>query len=277
MPIRAKDTEFIAVPRIAEVMTVTPLNASYILYLIREGYAKRVEDLMRHFGANWGISASVLYGTLKHLERAKLIKIGDKKSKNYSLQVTSTLQNVQCALELSLSALARTDPSQRRIVEPIFETSQDPQYSNDIFVLMPFAEELQIVYRECLKKVASELRLKIGRADDFFTSKNIMSEIWSAIWHAKIVVADCTGRNPNVFYEIGLAHTIGKRVILLAQSGEDIPFDLRHLRFILYSLDIQSRGTFEFQLSNAITGTLGEANARALPPKKSPNVMETFL
>lgn len=49
-----------------------------------------------------------------------------------------------------------------------------------------------------------------------------------------MVVCDCTGRNPNVFYEVGIAHTLGREVILITQSHDDIPFDLRHLRYIAY-------------------------------------------
>jgi hypothetical protein len=49
------------------------------------------------------------------------------------------------------------------------------------------------------------------------------------------VICDCTGRNSNVFYEIGIAHTLGREVILITQSAADIPFDLRHLRYVLYS------------------------------------------
>jgi hypothetical protein len=47
---------------------------------------------------------------------------------------------------------------------------------------------------------------------------------------SRVVICDCTGRNPNVFYEIGIAHTLGREVILITQNPEDIPFDLRHLR-----------------------------------------------
>ena len=49
-----------------------------------------------------------------------------------------------------------------------------------------------------------------------------------------MVICDCSGRNPNVFYEIGIAHTLGREVILITQSEEDIPFDLRHLRYVKY-------------------------------------------
>ena len=61
-----------------------------------------------------------------------------------------------------------------------------------------------------------------------------MNDIWDAINEAYIIVADVTGRNPNVMYEIGMAHTVGKKVIILTQTMDDVPFDLRHIRCIVY-------------------------------------------
>ena len=63
---------------------------------------------------------------------------------------------------------------------------------------------------------------------------SIIDDICNSILGADVVVADCTGQNPNVFYELGIAHTLGKDVILLTQSIDDIPFDISHLRFIEY-------------------------------------------
>ena len=56
----------------------------------------------------------------------------------------------------------------------------------------------------------------------------------SIIARAKVVICDCSGKNSNVFYEAGIAHAIGKEVILITQSKQDVPFDLRHLRYIHY-------------------------------------------
>ena len=69
---------------------------------------------------------------------------------------------------------------------------------------------------------------------NLYGNKPIIQDIWSAINRAEIIVAELSGRNPNVFYEVGICHTLGKEVILLAQDIEDIPFDLRYLRVILY-------------------------------------------
>ena len=84
-----------------------------------------------------------------------------------------------------------------------------------------------------------------------------MSEIWNAICASQIVIADCTGRNPNVFYEIGVAHTVGKPVILLTQIVEDVPFDLRHIRFIKYELTRRGMQKFEEDLLATLRDEIG--------------------
>lgn len=122
----------------------------------------------------------------------------------------------------------------------------------EVFILMPFAEELRPVYEDHIRTVVSNLHLKVGRADDFFTNGSIMAEIWNAINYATIIIADCTGRNPNVFYEIGISHAIGKQTILITQSMDDIPFDLRHLRVIMYKYDPRGMKEFEKALKKTI-------------------------
>ena len=61
-----------------------------------------------------------------------------------------------------------------------------------------------------------------------------MEDIWIGINEAKVVIAEITGKNPNVFYELGIAHTLGKDVILITQNMKDIPFDLNRYRIIEY-------------------------------------------
>jgi len=84
-----------------------------------------------------------------------------------------------------------------------------------------------------------------------------MADIWEAICAARIIVADCTGRNPNVFYEAGLAHTVGKPVVLLTQNKDDIPFDLRHIRYIDYEFTPRGMAIFEERLLKTLIDELG--------------------
>jgi hypothetical protein len=129
--------------------------------------------------------------------------------------MTPLFDQVQGALKFSLADLARTDPTNRIMASPLFRRQIEKKSSPDIFVLMPFAQELSVVYEDHLKKVADKLKLTIARADDFFTAEEIMPEVWAAICESRLLVADCTGRNPNVFYEIGPAHALGQCVILI--------------------------------------------------------------
>jgi len=61
-----------------------------------------------------------------------------------------------------------------------------------------------------------------------------MEQIWEQISKAKVLLADLTDKNPNVFYELGLSHAAVKPVVFTAARVEDVPFDLRHLRVIIY-------------------------------------------
>jgi hypothetical protein len=110
---------------------------------------------------------------------------------------------------------------------------------------MPFLHELEPVYSDHIAKVCQQLSRSVSRADDFFGTHAIMADVWHAIRAAKVLVADCTHRNPNVFYEIGLAHALGKQLVLISQREEDVPFDLRHIRYIKY--DYTPRGMTIFE------------------------------
>lgn len=104
------------------------------------------------------------------------------------------------------------------------------------FIVMPFGDtDLQVVYEDFVRPtIENECELVCERGDDVFGSNVIMDDIVHSIESADIVVADLTEKNANVFYEVGICHTLKKPVLLLAQSIDDVPFDLRHRRVLLY-------------------------------------------
>lgn len=138
----------------------------------------------------------------------------------------------------------------------LFTEEQKSVQWPQVFVLMPFAEKFRPIFDDHIKKVIAELQLTIERADDFFSTGAIVNDIWTAINNADIIIADCTGRNPNVFYEIGIAHAVGKETILLSQSNDDIPFDLKHLRVIVYEYTPRGMKKFEAALSSMVEKAL---------------------
>lgn len=114
---------------------------------------------------------------------------------------------------------------------------QIPEHENIepalVSAMMPFHPAFNSVYK-ALQKSATNANLRCRRADDIWENPAVIQDVVSLIDRARVVIADCTGRNPNVFYEIGIAHTLGREVILITQNAADIPFDLRHLRYVPY-------------------------------------------
>lgn len=111
----------------------------------------------------------------------------------------------------------------------------DPELTEDVLVsvMMPFGASFVDVYTS-IQGAVEDAKLRCRRADEIWENPAIIQDVVNLIDRAKVVICDCTGRNPNVFYEIGIAHALGREVILLTQSEHDVPFDLRHLRYISY-------------------------------------------
>ena len=120
------------------------------------------------------------------------------------------------------------------VIAPVFGRPRQPEEKIDVFVLMPFNAKMEEVYTNHIKKMGEELGVTILRADEIFSPKPFMEKVWDGICAAQIILADCTQKNPNVFYEIGIAHTVGKKVILITRSDKDIPSDIKHFDYIPY-------------------------------------------
>lgn len=105
-----------------------------------------------------------------------------------------------------------------------------------VFVLMPFDKIFDDVYNLGIKGAVEQSGMFCQRVDEqIFHQENILTRIYNQINTADVIVADMTGRNPNVFYEVGYAHAKGKVCILLTNNSQDIPFDLKHHRHLVYS------------------------------------------
>lgn len=104
---------------------------------------------------------------------------------------------------------------------------------NRIAVMMPFAAEFASVWAT-LKAAADDGGWICQRADDIWEDSVLVNDVVALIARSKVVICDLTGRNANVFYEAGIAHTLGREVVLITQSADDVPFDLRHHRYIKY-------------------------------------------
>lgn len=122
--------------------------------------------------------------------------------------------------------------------------------------MMPFEAGFNVVY-DAIRQASDNAGLRCRRADDIWENAAIIQDVVALIDRSRIVVCDCSGRNPNVFYEAGIAHTLGREVILITQNDQDIPFDLRHLRYIRYLDNAEGRANLTQQLQARMQTLLG--------------------
>lgn len=125
-------------------------------------------------------------------------------------------------------------PSERKIsFSPNVFSIPDGGVEEDLVaVMMPFAG-FDSVYHS-IKTACASTGFRCLRADDIWDDSSIIQDIFSLIYRAKIVIVDFSGKNPNVMYETGIAHTLGKTVVPLAQIVQDIPSDMVHHRALIY-------------------------------------------
>ena len=108
-------------------------------------------------------------------------------------------------------------------------------FVSDVFALMPFSSEFDAVWA-AIHEVSAELGLRCIRADSITLPGRITHQIVEAIRAASVIVADVTGNNPNVMFELGFADALGKPIVVLNQNVAEAPFDLRDWRQIQYTL-----------------------------------------
>ena len=153
------------------------------------------------------------------------------------------------------------------------------------FVIMPFgnpatdrdhAKKLDLIYSHWIKTAVESFvlpdstRIECHRADKSARPTEIITHVLENLVASDIVIADLSGRNPNVFYELGVRHAVNNNTILIADSVDDIPFDLRGLRTIAYKYEPEDMLKLQDSLKQAIKEILEQ-------PKKIDNPVRKFL
>ena len=140
------------------------------------------------------------------------------------------------------------------------------EFLETCFVMMPFGSWFDRYYQEIYIPAIRDAGFEPVRADELFSTGSVVEQIWEEISKAKVLLADLTGKNPNVFYELGLAHAAIKPVVFTASKVDDVPFDLRHLRVIVYEVQ---EPEWAPKLRKSITDYL--RNAAREPEKSIPH------
>ncbi len=172
-----------------------------------------IEDLELH-RTHWAVKDINLFSTLIDIglvESSKITKVLEEK-------------------DIQLDTLSEMNIQVRPTV---FQIPSESQEHDLVSVMMPFHPNFQDVY-QTIQEICGERKLKCFNANEVWESGIIIQEIFSLLYRSKVVICDFSTKNANVFYEAGIAHTLGRAVIPIVQSDEDVPFDLKHHRYIKY-------------------------------------------
>ena len=138
-----------------------------------------------------------------------------------------------------------------RFAPDVFQIPDKPVDTNVLSVMMPFDSQFVSTYT-AIRSVCCRLGILCKRADDIWDNSILMQDVFDLIFTSRAVITDFTGRNPNVFYETGVAHTLGKLVVPITQSVDDIPFNLRHHRALTYLPTREGLQKLEFNLERKL-------------------------
>lgn len=123
-----------------------------------------------------------------------------------------------------------------------------------VFCIHPFSDDFQKLYSELRDRFKSDYLFV--NALDMDNPRSVLRDIVEGIYGAKVVIADLTGSNPNVYYELGLAHALGKKTIILTQAIDELPFDIRAYRVIEYSFNFWAIDSLSDELNKMLAGAV---------------------
>jgi hypothetical protein len=127
-----------------------------------------------------------------------------------------------------------------------------------VFVVMQFTERYNELFDQVIKPVCKELGLQAHRADETYSPGLIIADIVKQLSESKIVIAEITEANPNVYYEVGYSHAMNKPTILIADKGIKLPFDVSAFRTLFYENSIGGKHKIENGLREFLSNILAQ-------------------
>jgi AbiJ N-terminal domain 5 len=239
-------------------MNLTPEQQARIMPLqaaIVEGFTKD----------NWlqlGLLTGFYERIRSHSRLLRSLSFGDPDYAGHVLDIIldmaasdpNNIATIEDYIETSAAGIPVFQPDGRKriaITPRVFEIPPEVPLPRLVAVMMPFEARFAGVH-EAIKAACANAGMECERADNVWEHSVIIQDVFRLIWKSAIVVCDFSGRNPNVFYECGIAHTLGKHVIPLAQHESDVPFDLRHHRYLPYQPNGEGLAALRDELSKRL-------------------------
>ena len=238
---------------------------------------KRIIEIKRRIeskfsGGDWE-ELGLLTGQTKvitgHYRLLRSLSFGDEDYAGNVLEVLQTMAGkdprVLAVIESFLdekypddSTFVSARPSARKITfaPSVFQIPDLPLEPDMVAVMMPFRREFDGVFA-AIKKACAAAGTRGVRADDIWENSAFIQDIFSLIYRAQVVVVDFTAKNPNVMYETGIAHTLGKEVVPITQAIDDVPSDMGHHRALKYLPNAEGLAKLADQLAARLNFIVG--------------------
>lgn len=142
-------------------------------------------------------------------------------------------------------------------LRPIFQKRRFRIQHNLCLYCGPFSEEYTIMYKEHIRDPLLKLGIEVERADEITRARPVMDDLWESINRSAIIIAELSGCNPNVLYEVGMAHTVGKKVLIISQSAKTVPFDIGYHRVLEYDNTEEGLKKIERQIVATVQYEIG--------------------
>lgn len=197
---------------------------------------------VRHFQNRWNVLASA--GDRNNLRSGRRYQLrvsvlGSRVTLIVDgVRVLSTLLPYQ--IQQSQVGVWCCGPSDIRI-EGFTVSSETPQ----AFVVMQFTPPYNELYDDVITRICHEHGIAPVRADEVYGPGIIVADVARQIVESKLIIAEISPANPNVYYEIGYAHALGKPTILVAEKGTELPFDVSPFRVLFYENTISGKKRVE--------------------------------
>jgi len=207
-----------------------------------------------------------LKDNLKLIELNEIINISKPLNiKEWEMNRTHwSIKDVNLYKILRENKLIKSKRYQRRINQSSFDTENEIVISPEVFskprvelspnlvsVMMPFKKEFNQVY-EIINETCELIGLECKRVDDIWKDSTIIQDVFNLIYNSEVVIVDLSEHNPNVLYETGIAHTLGKPVIPISNGKGEYPFDLSHHRILNYLPNDQGLKEMKYKLKDRL-------------------------
>jgi len=210
---------------------------------------------IRSFAGSWTNHATT--GEFKNLKAKKPYKVEvELKGSTVTLKVDGIIiliSNLPYNLPISQTGL--WCQSEGDIIIKNYSVKKETPKA---FVVMQFSSPYNELYEEVIKKVCTMFDLSVIRADETYGPGLILADIIKQINESRLIIAEISQANPNVFYELGYAHALNKQTILIAEKATKLPFDVSPFRTLFYENTIAGKQRIEEGLKKHISAVLSE-------------------